>query len=246
MATKKAAKPRRAKRQKSRARKFWGRLGVTALVLFIIGGLAGLGGFIFLYSTTNLPDPNEDFTTNTTFLYYEDGRNQMGSLAVQNRVTIPYDQMPQLMKDAVVAAENEDFKANLVVKEELLAQAQAILPVKNLEQAKSALRGIQEKWDAAGKVPRSDMDRIEKGMRRVEQAVRDAEDKRWKATNPEVAARAASLASQAEAALERYRKDLAKAEASGDAKRIAKAREALQARESWLKQARAGLAEFGG
>ena len=149
-------------------------------------------------------------------------------------------------KDAVVAAENEEFKANLVVKEELLTQAQAILPVKNLEQAKSALRGIQEKWDAAGKVPRSDMDRVEKGMRRVEQAVRDAEDKRWKATNPEVAARAASLASQAEAALEKYRKDLAKAEASGDAKRIAKAREALQARESWLKQARAGLAEFGG
>lgn len=149
-------------------------------------------------------------------------------------------------KDAVVAAENEEFKANLVVKEELLTQAQAILPVKNLEQAKSALRAIQEKWDAAGKVPRSDMDRVEKGMRRVEQAVRDAEDKRWKATNPEVAARAASLASQAEAALEKYRKDLAKAEASGDAKRIAKAREALQARESWLKQARAGLAEFGG
>lgn len=107
--TKKTAKRAPKRAQKSRARKFWGRLGVTALVLFIIGGLAGLGGFIFLYSTTNLPDPNEDFTTNTTFLYYEDGRNQMGSLAVQNRVTIPYDQMPQLMKDAVVAAENRSF-----------------------------------------------------------------------------------------------------------------------------------------
>ncbi|MDO5677074.1 MAG: transglycosylase domain-containing protein [Propionibacteriaceae bacterium] len=107
--TKKAARraPRRAK--KSRARRIWGRIGVSLLVLFIIGGITGLGSFLYLYSTTHLPNPNEDFTTNTTFLYYEDGRNQMGSLAVQNRVTIPYEQMPQLMKDAVVAAENRSF-----------------------------------------------------------------------------------------------------------------------------------------
>ncbi len=149
-------------------------------------------------------------------------------------------------KDAVVAAENEEFTANLAVKQELLAQAQALLPITNVESAKAALRGIQEKWDAAGKVPRSDMDRIEKSMRRVEQAIREADDKRWKATNPEVAARAASLASQAEAALERYRRDLEKAERSGDTKKIAKAREALEARQAWLSQARAGLAEFGG
>ena len=149
-------------------------------------------------------------------------------------------------KDAIVAAENEEFSANLVVKQELLTQAQALLPISDIDATKSALRGIQEKWDAAGKVPRADMDRIEKAMRRVEQAVRDFEDKRWKATNPEVAARAASLASQAEAALERYRRDLEKAERSGDAKKIAKAREALEAREAWLNQARAGMAEFGG
>lgn len=149
-------------------------------------------------------------------------------------------------KDSVVAAENEEFHVNLVVKEELLTQAQALLPVRDLEATKAQLRALQEKWDAAGKVPRADMDRIEKAMRRVEQSVRDAEDKRWKSTNPEVAARAASLASQAEAALEKYRRDLEKAQASGDQRRITKAREALEARESWLKQARAGLAEFGG
>ena len=146
----------------------------------------------------------------------------------------------------MVAAENEEFQGNIVVKEELLTQAQALLPVRDLEATKAQLRALQEKWDAAGKVPRADMDRVEKGMRRVEQAVRDAEDKRWKSTNPEVAARAASLASQAEAALEKYRRDLEKAQASGDQRRITKAREALEARESWLKQARAGLAEFGG
>ena len=109
MATKKAAKPRRAKRQKSRARKFWGRLGIAALVGFIILSLAGMGTFFYLYSTTKLPDPNSDFTTNTTFLFYKDGETQLGSLAVQNRVTIPYEQMPEVMKQAVVAAENRSF-----------------------------------------------------------------------------------------------------------------------------------------
>ena len=40
--------------------------------------------------------------------YYRDGEERLGSLAVQNRQTIGYDEMPQLMKDAVVAAEYDD------------------------------------------------------------------------------------------------------------------------------------------
>ena len=105
----KTPKPKSGSKSKSRARKIWGRVGVTALVLFIIVGLTGLGGFAFLYSTTNLPDSNSDFNTNTTFIYYNDETTQLGSLAVQNRVSISYDEMPQLVKDAVVAAENRTF-----------------------------------------------------------------------------------------------------------------------------------------
>ena len=56
-------------------------------------------------------------------------------------------------KDAVVAAEDEEYRANLAVKEGLLTEAEAILPVKDLEAAKAALRVIQDKWDRAGKVP---------------------------------------------------------------------------------------------
>lgn len=149
-------------------------------------------------------------------------------------------------KDAVAAAETEEFRANLAVKEELLVQAQALLPVTDLEATKSALRTIQDKWDAAGKVPRADMDRVEKGMRRVESAVREAEERRWASTNPEVAARAQSLVTQLEAAVEGLKKDLAKAQAGGDAKKVAAAQEALTAREAWLEQARTGLAEFRG
>ncbi|YAL81828.1 DUF349 domain-containing protein [Dermacoccaceae bacterium W4C1] len=149
-------------------------------------------------------------------------------------------------KDEVVAAENVEFEANLKVKEELLTQAQALLPVKDAAAAKAGLRPIQEKWEAAGKVPRKDLERIERAMRKVEQAIRDAEDAKWKRTDPELSARAQSMVSQLESAVADLQADLDKAKASGDAKKIAKAQEALDARQAWLDQARSGLAEFGG
>lgn len=149
-------------------------------------------------------------------------------------------------KDQVAAAEDEEFRANLAVKESLLREAEAILPVTDLEQAKAQLRIIQDRWDAAGKVPRADLERMEKSLRRVESAVREAEERRWTTTNPEVAARANSLVTQLEDAIAGLREDLAKAEASGNARKVAQAREALEAREQWLAQARAGLDEFGG
>jgi len=148
-------------------------------------------------------------------------------------------------KDELVAAENEEFKANLAVKEALVAEAEAVLPVTDVEAAKATLRVIQDKWERAGKVPRADMERIEKAIRRVEQAVREHDEKRWASSNPEAAARAQSLVDQLESAVEGLRKDLAKAEASGNAKKVAEARADLEAREQWLAQARAGVQEFG-
>jgi hypothetical protein len=149
-------------------------------------------------------------------------------------------------KDEIVAAENEEFKANLVIKEGLLAEAESLLPVTDIEVAKTTLRVIQEKWERAGKVPRPDVERLEKAMRRIEQAVREHDEKRWASVNPEAAARAQSLVDQLETAVEGLRQDLEKAEASGSAKKVADARSALEAREQWLTQARAGVQEFGG
>ena len=83
-------------------------------------------------------------------------------------------------------------------------------------------------------------------MRRVETAVREADEQRWKRTNPEVAARARSLVDQLEASVASIEADLAKAEAKGDAKAAEAARGRLAAQQEWLAQARAGLDEFGG
>ncbi|HEX6917234.1 MAG TPA: DUF349 domain-containing protein [Phycicoccus sp.] len=149
-------------------------------------------------------------------------------------------------KDEVAAAEDEEFRGNLAVKEQLLVEAEALLPVTDLEAAKAALRGIQERWEAAGKVPRGDLERVEKRMRRVEGAVREAEDARWKRSNPEVAARARSLVDQLEASVAAIEAEVSAAEAAGDEAAATAARERLTAQQEWLTQARAGLDEFGG
>jgi hypothetical protein len=149
-------------------------------------------------------------------------------------------------KDQVAAAEDEEFRGNLVVKEELLTEAEALLPVTDVEAAKAALRGIQDRWEKAGKVPRAELERVEKRMRRVETAVREADEQKWKRSNPEVAARARSMVDQLEASVAKAEADVAKAEAKGDASAADAARERLTAQQEWLAQARAGLDEFGG
>ena len=66
-----------------------------------------LRGFV-AYKRTELPDPNRDFQTNTSFIYYRDG-SRLGSFSVQNRQSIPYETMPKTLRDAVVSAENRTF-----------------------------------------------------------------------------------------------------------------------------------------
>ncbi|WP_427385399.1 DUF349 domain-containing protein [Janibacter sp. G56] len=149
-------------------------------------------------------------------------------------------------KDALAEQEDEANRGNLEIKEALLAEAEKILPVKDLEAAKASLRTIQDKWEKAGKVPRADVDRMEKGMRRIETAVREAEDARWTKSNPEVAARARSMVTQLEASVASAQADLDKATAAGNEKKIKELTAKLEAQQVWLDQARAGLNEFGG
>lgn len=149
---------------------------------------------------------------------------------------------------AARSAQNEqaeaEFQGNLEVKEALLVEAEALLPVKDLGAAKAALRGIQDRWDAAGKVPRADLSRVEARLRAVEQAVREAEEKRWKRSNPEARARAQALVTQLEAALAQLGTKLDKARARGDERAAASVTADITARQAWLDEARKGLDEF--
>jgi hypothetical protein len=149
-------------------------------------------------------------------------------------------------RHAAQAEQDSEFAANLEVKRALLAEAEALVPVRDLAAAKSALRDIQERWEAAGKVPRAELDQIERRMRSVEQSVRDADDRRWQSSNPEARARAQSAVDQLETAIADLEADLAKARAAGKAKRVADAEASLAARREWLEQTRKALKDFGG
>lgn len=82
----------------------WGLL-VVVLVLALIATVA----VAVFYRRTDLPDPNKDFQSNTSFVYYNDSTTKLGSFSIQNRQSIPYSEMPQSIKDAVVSAENRSF-----------------------------------------------------------------------------------------------------------------------------------------
>ncbi len=139
---------------------------------------------------------------------------------------------------------DQEYAANLAVKEALLVEANAILPVKDLAAAKKALQSVRDRWEEAGKVPRADMGRIEAGLRKVEDAVRHAEEENWQRSNPETKARTNSALSQLEAAIAGLQDDLSKAEKAGDQRRIKAAKEALEARQAWLDQIQRSASEL--
>lgn len=144
-------------------------------------------------------------------------------------------------QDAFFDARNADLQAtdaeqqeNLKVKEALLVEAEAIDPHKDIEAAKETLRGIQDRWEEAGKVPRNDLRRIEDRLRKVERAVKQAEEDEWRRTDPRTKARVEGASSQLQSAIASYQEALEAARASGDPSRIAEAEAALEARKEWL------------
>ncbi len=86
---------------------------LTWLLLAFLGFLVlGAVAFAYLYTTTDIPDPNKDFTAQTTFVYYSDGKTEVGRFASQNRTSVALSDVPQHVQDAVIAAEDRSFYTN--------------------------------------------------------------------------------------------------------------------------------------
>jgi hypothetical protein len=149
-------------------------------------------------------------------------------------------------RDSANAAIDQEFAANAEKKEALLVEAEALLPVTDLQSAKQAFRDIAERWDAAGKVPRDRMKSLEDRMRTVERAIRGVEDDRWRRSNPEARARAADTVAQLESSIADLEARRRKAEEAGNTRKAQEHAAALEARRSWLAEARRALQEFSG
>ncbi|MDN5745254.1 MAG: penicillin-binding protein, partial [Nocardioidaceae bacterium] len=82
------------------------------MVASLVLALVGVVGFYIAYRSIDIPDPNAEFLTETTQVYYAGGKAPIGQFAVQRRDSIDYEEMPQYVKDAVVAAEDRTFWTN--------------------------------------------------------------------------------------------------------------------------------------
>ena len=100
-------KPRNA--PKPGSRRWFARAAKAVGLLIALCLVAGLGVIAYGYTTTKLPNPRADFQTATTFVYYDDGKSELGTFAIQNRQPLDFDAMPDSIKQAVVAAENRTF-----------------------------------------------------------------------------------------------------------------------------------------
>lgn len=147
-------------------------------------------------------------------------------------------------RSTVFAERDASLAANAEVKEQLLTEAEKILPISDARSARATLRGVLERWEAAGPVPREQRDRLEGGLRKIDDAVRKAEEAEWKRSNPEARARAQNTVDQLRRSIEQLEARLTKAQAAGKDKDAKDAEEALTARRSWLEEAERTLAEF--
>ncbi|NJP44081.1 DUF349 domain-containing protein [Actinacidiphila epipremni] len=146
----------------------------------------------------------------------------------------------------VFAERDGEQRDNLAAKEQLVVEAEKLLPVTDLRAARAAFRSINERWEAIGHVPRDARPRIEGRMHAVERALAESEEAEWRRTNPEVRARAAGLTGQLQAAVDKLRAQIDAANAAGNTAKADKLTAELEGRQALLDQALKGLQEFGG
>ncbi len=149
-------------------------------------------------------------------------------------------------RDAAMAAQDSEFAANAEAKEKLLVEAEALLPVTDVEAAKRAIRDIAERWDEIGKVPRDQIRPLEDRMRAVEQAIRGIEEDKWRRTDPEKSARADDMVAKLQEAIGRVETDLERARSAGDERKVTELEENLASRRAFLEMAERASADYSG
>ncbi|WP_436770677.1 DUF349 domain-containing protein [Yinghuangia sp. YIM S09857] len=149
-------------------------------------------------------------------------------------------------RSEVYAERDSEQRDNQNLKEQLLVEAEALVPIEDVKAARAALRSVNERWEGIGHVPRDARPKMEARLHAVERAIRDAEEDLWRRTNPEARARAQATVDQLQASIDKLRAQGEKARAAGNERKAREADEAVAAREGWLAEARKALEEFGG
>jgi hypothetical protein len=147
-------------------------------------------------------------------------------------------------RSAAMSVKDNQLRERAAAKEELLAEAEKLLPVTDVKAARSTLRSIHQRWDKVGSVAREAQDRLEGGLKKVDDAVRKAEDIQWRRTNPEALSRARDTVDQIRKTIQNLEGQLDQANKKGDTAARDRATSALATRRAWLAEAEKTLADL--
>lgn len=147
-------------------------------------------------------------------------------------------------RDASNAERDTEQQKNLEAKAALAAEAEALLPITDINAAKLSLRRISESWEAIGHVPRDDKDKVEARLRKVEQAIRSLEQDEWKRSNPETRARASETAAKFAEGVARAERERDEALARGDVEAATAAEEKVTSTRALLAAVEGTLSEL--
>jgi len=97
------------------SRKIFGQFVFLILVL-LSPGIGALGGLVFVYSS-DLPKVREleDYRPDVMTEIYADDGTSIGSFALEHRVIVTYNQIPPVLRNAVIAIEDRHFESHVGV-----------------------------------------------------------------------------------------------------------------------------------
>jgi penicillin-binding protein 1A len=95
-----------------RSRKIFGQF-VFLILLFLSAGAGALGGLVFVYSS-DLPKVREleDYRPDVMTEIYADDGTAIGSFALEHRVIVTSNQIPPVLRNAVIAIEDRHFESH--------------------------------------------------------------------------------------------------------------------------------------
>ncbi len=154
-------------------------------------------------------------------------------------------------QDTFFAAKKADLEKrqgtmaqNLIKREELISQIEALLPVTDVKGAKKKFHDLHDKWERIGMTERNKRTALEARLEKVKTEIDSLHEEVARRSDPTAIAHANSVVQGLLDAIANYEKQAVKAEAAGQTAKAMVAREAAAARKACLAEAQKGLADF--
>jgi hypothetical protein len=147
-------------------------------------------------------------------------------------------------KNADMDKRKNSMVENLVKREAMIVEFEALLPISDFKSAKNKFYDLMGKWQKIGMTDRKKRSTFDARIKKVEDEINELERNFQRKSDPSAKAQANKVVQGLAEAIENYEKQAAKAEAAGQTAKAMVAREAAAARRGWLEQAQKGLTEF--